>query len=108
MKMAVPMLAVLAPLLLGCFQMKKAGLVSQMDTRPDFKLCLLNGGVEPIAFEQCIQQSQNEEGIKRCATPEQRPIIERCALESDAAANARTHTTTCNQVLFGGVQCTSN
>lgn len=95
-------------LLSGCFQVHKQLVLNQMGQRPEFKLCLLNAGIEPLSFEDCLRRSANPESARRCITPEQKPILERCALESDVATKERTHNTSCYPGLFGGVNCTSD
>lgn len=101
-------LALAVSLTAGCFEFQKQRVLGKIEQRPEFRLCLLNAGIEPLGFENCLRQSADRESARQCITPEQKPVLERCALESDVATKARTHTTNCYPGFFGSVNCTSN
>ncbi len=103
--------AIAALTLSGCWSLKKAHALNVMARRPDFKLCLLNNGIDPDQFAECYAQSADPETAKQCVSPDQLPIVKRCALESDVVIQQRTHRASCSAVrstFLSTVNCTSN
>lgn len=87
--------------------MKKNQMANTVDNNAGFKLCLYNGGIDPTSLSSCIRGSTDQASLQGCLSPEKLPIMKRCALEADAEAQARTHTTNCYTDILG-THCTSN
>ncbi len=96
-------------------------LADQWTGYAQFQLCLMDHGIAPAPWFNCIRNAPASRplGITEtplsmvelaedpsCTTSEQKPIIEHCVLEVEAAGQAATHTTTCSEFL-GTVTCTS-
>ena len=107
------MMVAAALALTGCAPQSWADKASAMATTysksPEFEMCLQDGGIDPIAFNQCLIRSPSRDAAwNDCATAVQRTTYEHCVFEQQARINAQERVADCEEDEFLGLPCTSD
>ena len=98
-----------ALILSACAARQQKSLADDVEGDAQLKLCILDHGVNPEGFVECLRQFPGDaQGATACFPLDKRNDIYRCMLVATARMQDSEQSTTCWTDALGVSHCTSN